>query len=145
MNASEFPQKTSRVYLAKFFFSFLAVVFAAFLLSSTAVGQGTGATGSIQGTVTDPSGAVVANATVKITSRATNRTHAVTTTSSGAYNSGALIPGEYVVEASGIGLSPVTLPVVVQVGVTSNGNIKLGIQAQNTQVNVADTAVRANT
>src|SRR5712671_2206801 len=65
-------------------------------------GQGTGATGSIQGTVTDPSGAVVANATVKITSRATNRTQAVTTTSSGAYNSGALIPGEYVIEASGI-------------------------------------------
>ncbi|MFL6439317.1 MAG: carboxypeptidase regulatory-like domain-containing protein [Terriglobales bacterium] len=111
----------------------------------SAIGQGTGATGSIQGTVTDPSGAVVANATVKITSRATNRTHAVTTTSSGAYNSGALIPGEYVVEASGIGLSPVTLPVVVQVGVTSNGNIKLGIQAQNTVVNVEDTAVRVNT
>src|SRR3954453_16108847 len=91
----------------------------------SAIGQGTGATGSIQGTVTDPSGAVVANATVKITSRATNLTHAVTTTSSVAYISGALIPGEYVVEASGIGLSPVTLPVVVQVGVTSNGNIKL--------------------
>src|SRR5215470_7961376 len=115
------------------------------LAVSTALAQGTGATGSIQGTITDPSGAVVPNATVKITSVATGRTQTVTTTSGGTYNSGALIPGEYVVEATGAGFNPIKMPVVVQVGTTTNGNFKLGIQAQGEIISVEATALRVNT
>ena len=64
------------------------------VLSSMMVAQTTISTGSIVGTVTDPSGAVVNGAKVVITNKGTNQTIATTTTSSGTYASGALIPGE---------------------------------------------------
>src|SRR5437868_7968522 len=70
------------------------------LLVPVLFAQGTGATGSIQGSVTDPTGAVVPNAVIKITSNATGTTQTVSTTSAGTYNSGALIPGQYVIEVT---------------------------------------------
>ena len=60
------------------------------LLAQTTVG-----TGSIVGTVSDPSGAVVSGADVTVTNLATGQIIRLTTNSSGAFNSGALIPGDY--------------------------------------------------
>lgn len=51
--------------------------------------------GEITGVVTDPSGAVVANAMVTVTSPATNFTRKVTTNASGNYSFPALLPGLY--------------------------------------------------
>ena len=141
----KFPELVRRAGVSGIINASATILLVIAMSASIALAQGTGATGSIQGTITDPSGAVVPNATVKITSVATGRTQTVTTTSSGAYNSGALIPGEYVVEATGAGFTPSKFPVVVQVGTTTNGNFKLGIQAQNEIINVEATSLRVNT
>jgi hypothetical protein len=87
--------------------------------------QTTVATGSIQGSVTDPSGAVVVGAKVTITNKATGQIQTVTTTSSGAYASGALTPGDYSVHVEGQGFKTLDATVPVQVGVTASGNFKL--------------------
>ncbi|HYM11194.1 MAG TPA: TonB-dependent receptor [Bryobacterales bacterium] len=57
----------------------------------------------ILGTVTDPSGAVVASATVTITQAATGVEKTVTTDAGGRYEVRYLVPGEYVVEAKAQG------------------------------------------
>jgi len=62
--------------------------------------------GSIVGTVTDPSGAVVSGAKVTITNVATGQTIELTANSAGAFNSGAIAPGTYKVQVFGQGLQP---------------------------------------
>ena len=85
---------------------------AAFVLLSLArplFAQTTVGTGSIVGTVSDPSGAVVIEAQIRITNVATGQMINLATNSSGVYNSGALIPGDYRVQvwAKGFGSGPV--------------------------------------
>ena len=58
---------------------------------------------TLTGTVTDPSGAAVPNATVKATSTATNSIKEVKTTSDGVFTIPYLDPGEYNVEVSSSG------------------------------------------
>lgn len=62
-----------------------------------------GASGTVLGTVTDSSGAIVPGATVTITNTATNSIFRTVTTSAGDYNAPALNPGPYrvAVEAAG--------------------------------------------
>src|SRR5438270_3750435 len=126
------------------FVRFVVLTFTLLLLTTIGFSQGTGATGSIQGSVTDASGAAVPNATVEITSAGTGRTLTLTTSGSGFYSSGALIPGEYTVKATAQGFSPAELKVPVQVNVTTSGNVKLGITAQE-QVTVEAEGIRVNT
>jgi len=57
--------------------------------------QTTVGTGSIVGRVSDPSGAVISGAETKITNVATGQGIELTTNSSGSFNSGALVPGNY--------------------------------------------------
>src|SRR5262252_578977 len=77
--------------------------------------QSTIATGSIQGTVTDPNGAVVPGATVTITNKGTGQSSKFTSSASGTYASGALIPGDYEIrtEAKGFQTQVLTEPVQV--------------------------------
>src|SRR6202034_2687292 len=65
-----------------------------FLCATMAHAQSAG-TGAIAGTVTDPSGGAVANATVTATSLATNQTRTAVTGSAGDYKFNLLPPGEY--------------------------------------------------
>ena len=60
---------------------------------STIQAQTTVGTGSVTGTVNDPTGAVVSAAVITITNTATNAVVRLTSNSSGAYTSGALTPG----------------------------------------------------
>ena len=116
------------------------------LLSSLALlAQTTISTGSIQGLVTDPSGAVVSGAKISISNKATGRLITARTTSAGAYTSGALTPGDYTlrVEAEGFKTSEVAL--TVQVGVTAPGNIKLQVGLTTQVVEVQGTQVAVNT
>src|ERR1051326_7603759 len=59
--------------------------------------------GNIQGTVTDPSGAVVAGASVRIVSTATNVTQSTVTGPAGTYAFFNLPIGEYVLSVEGKG------------------------------------------
>jgi len=107
--------------------------------------QTTVSTGSIVGTVSDPSGAVVVGAKISITNVATGQVINLATNSSGAYNSGALVPGNYRVQVSAKGFSSVETPVTVLVGNTATANVSLLIGQENQVVEVQGSGVRVNT
>jgi hypothetical protein len=80
----------------------LAFLFAFFLLmAAPALHAQFG--GSMNGTVTDPSGAVVPGATVKLTNPATQATRTATTNSTGFYTFTELPPGNYAVTVTATG------------------------------------------
>jgi len=124
------------------FFLFLVCEFSSPL---TGWAQTTISTGSIQGTITDPSGAVVPGAKITISSQATGQVINLVSSSAGTYASGALIPGEYIVKVEAGGFNAVTLPLTVQVGVTSNGNVALVVGQTTTMISVEATMVIVNT
>src|SRR5258708_33439736 len=95
---------------------------AAYVLAQTTI-----STGSIVGTVTDPSGAVVGGAKVLISNKGTNQVITTTTTSSGSFASGALTPGDYTVRVEAGGFTTAQETVVVQVNTTASANIKLAV------------------
>jgi hypothetical protein len=105
--------------------------------------QTTISTGSIVGTVTDPSGAVVSEAKVTITNKATGQVVTTTTTSTGNYASGALIPGDYTIRVEAAGFKTTQMLLVVQVNTTASGNVKLtlGESAQVVEVQASELAV----
>jgi hypothetical protein len=109
------------------------------------VAQTTISTGSIQGLVTDPTGAVVGGAKISISNKATGRVITTATTSAGAYASGALIPGDYTLRVEATGFSTSQLALTVQVGVTSTGNIKLQLGQASQVVEVQGTEIAINT
>ena len=107
--------------------------------------QSTVATGNIQGTITDTTGGVVAAAKVTITNTDTGQTLNLVTSSSGVYNSGSLVPGNYSVRAQAQGFKTVEQRVVVRVGVVSGVNLTLEVGAANAVVEVNEQAVSVNT
>ncbi len=108
--------------------------------------QSTTATGSIQGTLTDPTGAVVPGSTISIINKDTGQTLKVPTSSAGTYNSGALVPGEYTVRAEVKGFKTVEeTGVIVKVGVVIGVNLALQVGGSNTVVQVEAQAVTVNT
>ena len=125
--------------------SFVALLATFTLIASTMFAQTTVATGSIVGTVTDASGAVVEGAKVTVTNAGTNETVSLTSNSSGAYNSGALAPGNYKVQASAKGFSTISQTASVQVGNTVALNIKLQIGQESTVVEVQGATLAVNT
>src|SRR5438046_2829874 len=98
-------------------------------LPSLVLAQATISTGNIQGRVTDPSGALVSGAKVTLVSRETGQAAHLTTTSAGLYASGALSPGTYVVRVENPGFKTAEVTLVVQVSVTSSGNVQLQLGA----------------
>jgi hypothetical protein len=126
----------------RFLAAFLVVVLA---ISGVTTGQTTISTGSIQGTVSDPSGAVVSGAKVSIRNMGTNQVSQTTTTSSGTFASGALIPGQYTVRIEAKGFHTVELPVVVTVNTTTAANAKLTVGESTQVIEVQGTALSVNT
>jgi hypothetical protein len=115
------------------------------LSAAIALGQATTATGSIQGTITDPSGAAVAGAAIAIRSAMTGQEFHIISSSAGTYNSGALLPGTYLLTVEVTGFRPVSLPIVVQVGVVSAGNVKLQVGTERLALTVESAVVTVNT
>jgi hypothetical protein len=117
------------------------------LLSLTApsLAQTTVGTGSIVGTVSDPSGAVVRGADVTIKNVATGQITEVATSSSGSFNSGALIPADYKCNVSAKGFTSAETLVTVLVGNTSSVNVKLQIGSEKEIIEVQGSALRVNT
>jgi len=109
------------------------------------VSQTTISTGSIVGTVTDPSGAVVGGAKVTVTNKATRQAITTTTTSAGTYTSGALTPGNYQIRIESQGFKTTELSVTVQVNTTASGNIKFEVGQSTQIVEVQASEVGVNT
>jgi hypothetical protein len=118
------------------------------MLASTAAllfAQTTADTGSIVGRVRDPSGALVVGARIAITNVRTGRVMELVTNSSGAFNSGGLIPGDYKTRIMARGFKPVEVASAVLVGNIATVNADLEIGNGNEVVEVKSSALRVNT
>ncbi len=93
--------------------------------------------GSVYGTVTDSSGAAVANARVSIRDINKGTETAVQTNESGNYTKGQLIPGSYEVQIEAQGFSKaVSSPVTVAVDLAARFDAQLKVGNVNEQVEV---------
>lgn len=102
--------------------------------------------GRILGKVTDPSGAVVAGATVTVTNTGTNVSRTLTTDSSGAWVAAALNPGTYSLRVAASGFTAAVLQgVVVQVGVDARADVTLQLGANTQTVTVTEAAPLVDT
>ena len=120
-------------------------LFCIVLCSLPLLAQTTISTGSIQGLVTDPSGAVVSGAKISISNKATGRVIITKSTSAGAYTSGALTPGDYTLRVEAQGFKTSEIAVTVQVGVTASGNVKLQVGQATQVVEVQGAQIAVNT
>ncbi len=102
-------------------------------------------TGQITGTVTDPTGAIVANATVKVVSTSTGAERTTTSSGSGDYAVANLLPGEYTVTVSSEGFTTFQQKVIVAVGTKVGLDVKLQVGQTGTVVQVTESAVKVNT
>src|SRR5438477_7909009 len=114
-------------------------------LPPSLLAQTTIATGSIVGTVTDPSGAVIVGAQVSVSNDSTGQEIHVTTNSAGTYNSGALIAGDYTLRISAKGFSTVMSRITVLIGNTTSGDARLPLGTGAEVIDVTSTAVQVNT
>ena len=132
----------SRVALRVSLYSVLCL---GMLLCSVGVtsAQTTVGTGSINGIVSDPTGALVSGANITVTNTATNLVIRLSSNSSGAYTSGALSPGQYRVQVSAKGFSSTSETVNVLVGNTStfNATLQVGQESQIIEVQAGDVQV----
>ena len=98
-------------------------------------------TGSIRGTVTDSSGAVVAGASVTATNVATNVATQAVTNSDGLYNFQFLNLGDYSITATASGFTTTsTAPFRLQIDQIANIDVKLTVGSASTTVKVASSA-----
>ena len=94
-------------------------------------------TGSILGTVRDPSGAVIAGAAIKATNVETSQTRSTTSDGTGAYRFLALPVGKYTVEATHSGFqSFVASEIDLTVNAQRNVEIQLQVGAVEQQVEI---------
>src|SRR5438445_520938 len=113
----------------------LAVFSLLTLLASPALGQSTG--GRILGRVADPSGAVLANVSVRITNQATGVARETKTNGSGDYTFVEVAPGNYTAEFEQKGFKRnVQKDVTVDVNqvVTLNSTLQIGATAETVEV-----------
>ena len=121
--------------LSNFACAFLVCLAVLFLFASPALPQ-SATTGGLTGTVTDPSGGVIAGATVTATSLATGQERSVTTDASGTYKFSLLAAGNYSLKFSASGFKTSEVPsVTVNITETPVLNQKL---SQNRAENVVN-------
>ena len=110
-----------------------------------AFAQATVGTGAIVGTLSDPSGAVVTGANVTITNLATGQTIEIAANSSGSFNSGSLVPGDYKLLVSAKTFASAQTTTTVQVGNTATVNVRLQIGNGKEVIEVQDSSLQVNT
>lgn len=110
------------------------------LFAQTTVG-----TGSIVGTVRDPTGAVISGATVTITNVDRRQVTELTTNSSGLFNSGALVPGDYKILISAKSFTSAETTVTVLLGNTATANVNLQIGSEKEVIEVQGSGLQVNT
>ncbi len=105
-----------------------------------------GAGGTILGTVSDPSGAVIPNANVQITEVATGVVRIAATNSTGLYNAPSLSPGKYDIQVSAAGFAGQLLRGIdLAVGDERTVNLQLRIGSGSATVQVVDSTNEVQT
>jgi hypothetical protein len=103
-------------------------------------------TGGINGTVTDPQGGVVPNATITVTNIGTNGVVTATTTDDGGFRVTNLQPGTYKVETTVAGFAPALADnIIVEVGRSTPVDIPLTVGSAVAEVEVTAEAPVVNT
>src|SRR4026208_400593 len=82
-------------------------------------------TGSIKGTVTDQQGAVIQNATITVTNKATGVVRTANSGADGVYLVSTLLPGDYEVKIEAPNFATQVSTLTVQVGNTTTGDASL--------------------
>ena len=109
-------------------FKNLAFLLPAVFLANCLYAQTTGA-GTITGTITDPSGAVIPAASVAVKNTATQAERALTTNEAGIYVAQFLQPGAYEITVTKAGFDKtVRTGLTLQVGQTLTVNFSLAVQ-----------------
>jgi outer membrane receptor protein involved in Fe transport len=106
------------------------------LLLTAYAGAQSSVSGDLTGTVTDPAGAVVANAAVSAVNNANGLRQATETSASGTYHIPLLPPGEYTVTITAGGFRTVEKKATVVIGGSEQVDIQLQVQSQATTVEV---------
>ena len=119
----------------KYFLGFLGFVL---IGTGTLLGQGTA--GTITGVVTDPTGAVIPEATVTITNQGTGVDFHLATNSAGVYSITSLIPGTYTVTVSQKGFKTYVnrdLALSVNQVLRIDAQLEIGVETQTVTVEAA--------
>src|SRR5258708_7736356 len=112
----------------------LTAIIAAFL-SICAAAQSL-VSGAITGVVSDPSGAVIPNATVALKNNGTGQTQNATTNQSGVYRFSLLTPGQYTVTVNASGFQNAERTVTVSVGQATSMTMQLAVCSASQAVDV---------
>src|ERR1700756_3155792 len=140
MPAECLPPRSALLSLLRFTFATVVLALIAFR------GNGQTFRGAINGTVTDPSGAVVPGATVTARDKATGLEHVTVTTSDGQFAIQDLPVGAYKVTVTVAGFPTY---VVDNVGVTAGAiytlPVKLSLQQQSTTIEVSAATLTLDT
>lgn len=103
-------------------------------------------TGTISGTVTDASGAVISGASISVLNEGTNIQKNLTTDARGSFSATALPFGSYAVTAIAAGFSPVTQhQIVLNVGATVHVNLALAVASSEQRIEVTGTPTSIDT
>ncbi|MEO6982687.1 MAG: carboxypeptidase-like regulatory domain-containing protein, partial [Edaphobacter sp.] len=125
---------------------FLGVISVLFLAVGMSYGQAiTANAGSIQGTLTDPTGAVIPNANITVTGMDTGSVVNLSSNSAGFYSIGPLNPGNYIIDIIAPGFQKLEVKTVVRTGTATSGNFKLTVGQSNETIEVDAGAVQINT
>ena len=89
-------------------------------------------TGEISGSISDPSGAAVANAKVTLKNDATGDAQAGSSTNVGEFHFSLLRPGTYTLTALAQGFESTSQRVTVNLGQVTSIKLQLGLQKQST-------------
>src|SRR4051812_46310288 len=128
--------RTARLRLAA-----LAAVAAFVLLSAIPSVTQTSETGAITGVVTDPSGAIVANAKITVTSEGTGDSHSTLSGTNGSFVISLLPPGRYTVRSSQQGFKElVRTGVTIHVTETAVANLRLSVGTSTEIVTITSEA-----
>src|SRR6266567_3845015 len=126
----------------KFAVAFVVIALFVFVCPQKLPAQGL--FGTISGVVTDPTGAVVSGATVKVTNIGTNVAVTLTTNGAGVYNATSLNPGTYKVQAEARGFkTAVANNIVLDVNATPKVDLALtvGQASEMVEVTAANTPI----
>lgn len=118
------------------------------LMGMTSLSYAQSSTGGVAGVVQDPTGAVVAGATVEVENTKTGIKRTVTTSEDGTYNVPSLDPGIYNVTVTAAGFSNATaanIQVSVSFITSANINVQPGTDNIVVDVNAGDAITQINT
>jgi hypothetical protein len=123
----------------------MSILTLAIVLASPSVAQTT--TGTISGTVVDPSGNIIPNARVSVTNEATGDTRRVDTTNTGDFSFPSLLPATYTVQVEINGFQTFRSPgnVLTPNGRLALGEIRLAVGSVTETVEVAAQAAQVAT